>query len=54
MDTRTPTGMFQMMCVTAELERNLIVNGVKKRVEISGKRSKGPGRLNGNSFAFTN
>ena len=42
MDTRTPTGkaMLQMMCVIAELERNLIVERVKEGLEASKKRGK--------------
>ncbi|MFT8322387.1 MAG: recombinase family protein [Bacillus sp. (in: firmicutes)] len=46
MDTRTSTGkaMFQMMCVIAELERNLIVERVKEGLEASKKRGKKLGR----------
>ena len=46
MDTRTPTGkaMLQMMCVIAELERNLIVERVKEGLEASKKRGKKLGR----------
>jgi DNA invertase Pin-like site-specific DNA recombinase len=46
MDTRTSTGkaMFQMMCVIAELERNLIVERVKEGLEASRKRGKKLGR----------
>lgn len=46
MDTRTPTGkaMFQMMCVIAELERNLIAERVKEGLEASKKRGKKLGR----------
>ena len=42
MDTRTPTGkaMLQMMCVIAELERNLIAERVKEGLEASKKRGK--------------
>jgi DNA invertase Pin-like site-specific DNA recombinase len=42
MDTRTSTGkaMFQMMCVIAELERNLIVERVKEGLEASKRREK--------------
>ncbi|MDH2331654.1 recombinase family protein [Paenibacillus polymyxa] len=41
MDTRT---MFQMMCVIAELERNLIAERVKEGLEASKKRGKKLGR----------
>ncbi len=46
MDTRTSTGkaMFQMMCVIAELERNLIAERVKEGLEASKKRGKTLGR----------
>ncbi len=46
MDTRTSTGkaMFQMMCVIAELERNLIAERVKEGLEASKKRGKPLGR----------
>jgi len=46
MDTRTPTGkaMLQMMCVIAELERNLIVERVKEGLEASKRRGKKLGR----------
>jgi DNA invertase Pin-like site-specific DNA recombinase len=46
MDTRTSTGkaMFQMMCVIAELERNLIAERVKEGLEASKKRGKKFGR----------
>jgi DNA invertase Pin-like site-specific DNA recombinase len=46
MDTRTSTGkaMFQMMCVIAELERNLIAERVKEGLEASRKRGKKLGR----------
>ncbi|MGM2821244.1 recombinase family protein [Bacillus cereus group sp. Bce001] len=46
MDTRTPTGkaMLQMMCVIAELERNLIAERVKEGLEASKKRGKKLGR----------
>ncbi|MDQ0862239.1 recombinase family protein [Bacillus sp. V2I10] len=46
MDTRTSTGkaMFQMMCVIAELERNLIAERVKEGLEASKKRGKQLGR----------
>ncbi|MFC3884469.1 recombinase family protein [Bacillus songklensis] len=46
MDTRTSTGkaMFQMMCVIAELERNLIAERVKEGLEVSKKRGKKLGR----------
>ena len=46
MDTRTPTGkaMFQIMCVIAELERNLIAERVKEGLEASKKRGKKLGR----------
>ncbi|KAF0816156.1 recombinase family protein [Cytobacillus sp. FSL R5-0596] len=46
MDTRTPTGkaMFQMMCVIAELERNLIAERVKEGLEASKNRGKKLGR----------
>lgn len=46
MDTRTPTGkaMLQMMCVIAELERNLIAERVKEGLEASKKRGKRLGR----------
>jgi DNA invertase Pin-like site-specific DNA recombinase len=46
MDTRTSTGkaMFQMMCVIAELERNLIVERVKEGLEASKRRGKKLGR----------
>lgn len=45
-DTRTPTGkaMLQMMCVIAELERNLIAERVKEGLEASKKRGKKLGR----------
>lgn len=45
-DTRTSTGkaMFQMMCVIAELERNLIAERVKEGLEASKKRGKKLGR----------
>lgn len=47
MDTRTSTGkaMFQMMCVIAELERNLIAERVKEGLEASKKLGKKLGRL---------
>ncbi|KAB2501314.1 recombinase family protein [Bacillus cereus] len=46
MDTGTPTSkaMLQMMCVIAELERNLIVERVKEGLEASKKRGKRLGR----------
>jgi DNA invertase Pin-like site-specific DNA recombinase len=46
MDTRTSTGkaMFQMMCVIAELEKNLIAERVKEGLEASKKRGKTLGR----------
>ena len=46
MDTRTSTGkaMFQMMCVIAELERDLIAERVKEWLEASKKRGKTLGR----------
>lgn len=46
MDTRTPTGkaMLQMMCVIAELERNLIAERVKEGLEASKKRGNKLGR----------
>ncbi|HBH6328674.1 recombinase family protein [Enterococcus faecium] len=46
MDTKTSTGkaMFQMMCVIAELERNLIAERVKEGLEASKKRGKTLGR----------
>ncbi|MCU5669120.1 recombinase family protein [Bacillus cereus] len=46
MDTSTPTGkaMLQMMCVIAELERNLIAERVKEGLEASQKRGKKLGR----------
>ncbi|MBU4642980.1 recombinase family protein [Bacillus toyonensis] len=46
MDTRTPTGKatLQMMCVIAELERNLIAERVKEGLEASKKRGKKLGR----------
>jgi DNA invertase Pin-like site-specific DNA recombinase len=46
MDTRTSTGkaMLQMICVIAELERNLIVERVKEGLEASKKRGKKLGR----------
>ncbi|MEB9975402.1 recombinase family protein [Bacillus cereus] len=46
MDTGTPTGkaMLQMMCVIAELERNLIAERVKEGLEASKKRGKKLGR----------
>ncbi|GIN41503.1 recombinase family protein [Heyndrickxia oleronia] len=46
MDTRTSTGkaMFQMMCVIAGLERNLIAERVKEGLEASKKRGKTFGR----------
>ncbi|QOY35127.1 recombinase family protein [Anaerobacillus isosaccharinicus] len=46
MDTGTSTGkaMFQMMCVIAELERNLIVERVKEGLEASKRRGKKLGR----------
>lgn len=45
-DTRTFTGkaMFQMICVIAELERNLIAERVKEDLEASKKRGKKLGR----------
>jgi DNA invertase Pin-like site-specific DNA recombinase len=47
MDTRTSTGkaMFQMMCVIAELERNLIVERVKEGLEASKRRGKKLGKI---------
>ncbi|WP_301183887.1 recombinase family protein [Bacillus toyonensis] len=46
MDTGTPTGkaMLQIMCVIAELERNLIAERVKEGLEVSKKRGKKLGR----------
>lgn len=46
MDTRTSTGkaMFQMLCVIAELERNLIAERVKEGLAASKKRGKQLGR----------
>ncbi|EOO60126.1 hypothetical protein IKE_06013 [Bacillus cereus VD196] len=46
MDTATPTGkaMLQMMCVIAELERNLIAERVKEGLEASKKRGQKLGR----------
>ncbi len=46
MDTRTSTGKarFQMMCVIAELERNLIVERIKEGLEASKQRGKKLGR----------
>ena len=46
MDTGTSTGkaMFQMMCVIAKLERNLIADRVKEGLEASKKRGKKLGR----------
>ncbi|MED3395461.1 MULTISPECIES: recombinase family protein [Bacillus] len=46
MDTGTPTGkaMLQIMCVIAELERNLIAERVKEGLEASKKRGKKLGR----------
>lgn len=46
MDTRNPTGkaMLQMLCVIAELERNLIAERVKEGLEASKKRGKKLGR----------
>ncbi|MDQ0862226.1 DNA invertase Pin-like site-specific DNA recombinase [Bacillus sp. V2I10] len=46
MDTGISTGraMFQMMCVIAELERNLIAERVKEGLEASKKRGKKLGR----------
>ncbi|PLR75463.1 resolvase [Bacillus sp. V3-13] len=46
MDTRTSTGkaMFQMMCVIAELERNLIAERVKEGLDASKRRGKTLGR----------
>jgi len=46
MDTGTPTGkaMLRMMCVIAELERNLIAERVKEGLEASKKRGKKLGR----------
>lgn len=46
MDTKTSTGkaMFQMMCVIAELERNLIAERVKEGLEASKRRGKTLGR----------
>lgn len=46
MDTSTPTGkaMFQMMCVIAELERNMIAERVKEGLVSAKKRGKKLGR----------
>ncbi|MEW9576690.1 recombinase family protein [Bacillus toyonensis] len=46
MDTGNPTGkaMLQMLCVIAELERNLIAERVKEGLEASKKRGKKLGR----------
>ncbi|HDR3524038.1 TPA: recombinase family protein [Bacillus pacificus] len=46
MDTSTPTGkaMFQMMCVIAELERDLIAERVKEGLKASKKRGTKLGR----------
>ncbi|HDX9614537.1 TPA: recombinase family protein [Bacillus toyonensis] len=46
MDTGHPTGkaMLQMMCVIAELERNLIAERVKEGLEASKRRGKKLGR----------
>lgn len=46
MDTRTSTGkaMFQMMCIIAELERNLIAERVKEGLEARKKHGKTLGR----------
>ncbi|RFU70330.1 recombinase family protein [Peribacillus saganii] len=46
MDTSTPTGdaMFKMMCVIAELERNMIAERVKEGLESAKKRGKKLGR----------
>lgn len=46
MNTRTPTSkvMLQIMCVIAELERNLIVERVKEGLEASKKRGKKLGK----------
>lgn len=46
MDTSTPTGkaMFQMMCVIAELERNLIAERVKEGLEATKRRGTQLGR----------
>ncbi|NDI36291.1 recombinase family protein [Chengkuizengella sediminis] len=46
MDTGTSTGkaMFQMMCVIAELERNLIAERVKEGLDASKRRGKKLGR----------
>lgn len=46
MDTSTVTGkaMFQMMCVIAELERNMIAERVKEGLESAKKRGKKLGR----------
>ncbi|WP_273129996.1 recombinase family protein [Bacillus weihaiensis] len=46
MDTSIPTGkaMFQMMCVIAELERNMIAERVKEGLESAKKRGKKLGR----------
>lgn len=46
MDTSTPTGkaMFQMMCVIAELERDLIAERVKEGLNASKKRGTKLGR----------
>lgn len=46
MDTRTSTGkaMFQMMCVIAELERNLIAERVREGLKANKNRGKKLGR----------
>lgn len=46
MDTNNPTGraMLQMMCVIAELERNLIAERIKEGIEASKKRGTKLGR----------
>lgn len=46
MDTSTPTGkaMFQMMCVIAELERNMIAERVKEGLQSAKNRGKKLGR----------
>jgi len=46
MDTSTSTGnaMFQMMCVIAELERNMIADRVKEGLQSAKKRGKKLGR----------
>lgn len=46
MDTASPTGkaMLQMMCVIAELERNLIAERIKEGIESSKKRGTKLGR----------